>query len=118
MTDAETDFQDTELLLPRVCLVWEEEEQPASVEQQDWTSSLKKVTSNDRILGKMLALNWLYPDPAVMTECSVVTQINILLHLSLWDFHSGTLTGRRLIHVTFLVILPSQLELSIFTSHR
>lgn len=43
----DTDFQDTELLLPWLCLVWVEE-QPASVEQQDWTSSLHKQQQNFR----------------------------------------------------------------------
>lgn len=51
----ETDFQDAELLLPRVFL-FGVEEQHASVEQQDWMSSLKDEASNSRILGQRLGL--------------------------------------------------------------
>lgn len=46
-------FQDTELLLPRVFLVGVEE-QHASVEQQDWMSSLKDEASHRKILGQRL----------------------------------------------------------------
>lgn len=45
----DTNFQDNELLVPLICPVWEEEERPASVEQEDWTSSLKKAASSNRI---------------------------------------------------------------------
>lgn len=40
------------------------------------------------------------------TYCYIVTQVNILLHLSRWDFHSWTLTWWCLIHVALLIILP------------
>lgn len=51
-----------------------------------------------------MSLSFVSIPPYVYSKDSV-TQINVLL-LSLWDFYSWALTGRRFIHVTVLIILP------------
>lgn len=99
--DTATDLRHSELLSLQVFPVWEEE-QPASEEQLGWTSSLRQVTTF-----RQWVRCFTCPGPSAQaTVHRVLTQINILLHLPLWDFDCGALTGRNFVHVSVLVVLP------------